>query len=242
MRKLLNANKSKTNLEAQLEAQSDEQLEAQLDALQHKMVSAVRRQSRTADTGLSTVDTTAADTTAADTVIEEEERNSIENLFGDIFKNLTREVYKIIGDRESYSSNPPGKSPGKSPPRKSEQVDIDNFSNLNTILETLAEIIIDDNKEKQLLYKRPKEGSSTHTIKLVSLGMEITYTTLEEFLNKIAAKARAAKTLCFFCAAEIHTAIDNYSNKHKYSKKITTSEEKKIEYNELFELFTPLDI
>ena len=84
------------------------------------------------------------------------------------------------------------------------------------------------------------KGLSTHTIKSVSLGTAITYTTLEEFLNNIAAKTGAAKTLCvwvFKCADEIITAINNYSDKHS---KIITSENKEKEYNELFELFKTL--
>lgn len=233
-----------------------EQLGTKLEVLENEMLHFVEDIAGQPidNTDVSTNEATDASTNAATTNILENEYNIINNFFGDVIYNLTVELHKIISNAEATppivvsSDEPPKKSRSKSRSKSPKipeiastiaQAKIDNYTKLNEILKTLAELLINDKQKKELLYTPPVIGSDTHTIRVIGLRLSINYNSLEDFLEKIAAHVGFAQHLCWFanCTTEIKNGIIEYS---KHYSKIKKASNKEIEYVKLFELFKNL--
>ena len=120
---------------------------------------------------------------------------NIFNQFGDIIKNLTIELHNAIGNTEQTNAIEQMKENEQKsaneqaiaivPTKAVDQSEL-NFNELNNILNFLAENILDNNKKKKELsfteLTASNKKTSTYTIRVITLGIAVSYTTLEEFL------------------------------------------------------------
>ena len=154
------------------------------------------------------------------------EDTNIINQFGDIIRNLTIELHNAIGFTEQ--TNAIEQIIAIEQPKEVLQTD-KNLNELNSILNFLADNILDGNKKKKELSFNELTVSnmktSTYTIRVISLGIAISYATLEEFIDKIANRASTVKSLCWFAGCpeqfikELKTFIElNNATQKDYNK------------------------
>ena len=167
------------------------------------------------------------------------EDTNIINQFGDIIRNLTIELHNAIGFTEQ--TNAIEQIIAIEQPKSEEKLNIlleqpkevlqtdKNLNELNSILNFLADNILDGNKKKKELSFNELTVSnmktSTYTIRVISLGIAISYATLEEFIDKIANRASTVKSLCWFAGCpeqfikELKTFIElNNATQKDYNK------------------------
>lgn len=165
------------------------------------------------------------------------------NQFGDIIKNLTIELHNAIGNTEQTNAIEQMKENEQKsaneqaiaivPTKAVDQSEL-NFNELNNILNFLAENILDNNKKKKELsfteLTASNKKTSTYTIRVITLGIAISYTTLEEFLEKIANRAGTVKSLCWFagCPEKFNTELKKFIELNNTTQK---------DYNKLFKIF-----
>ena len=165
------------------------------------------------------------------------------NQFGDIIKNLTIELHNAIGNTEQTNAIEQMKENEQKsaneqaiaivPTKAVDQSEL-NFNELNNILNFLAENILDNNKKKKELsfteLTASNKKTSTYTIRVITLGIAISYTTLEEFLEKIANRAGTVKSLCWFagCPEKFNTEFKKFIELNNTTQK---------DYNKLFKIF-----
>lgn len=168
---------------------------------------------------------------------------NILNNFGDIIKNLTIELHNAIGYTEQTNAIKQIKENEQKsvneqasaivPTKKVDQSEL-NFNELNNILNFLAENILDNNKKKKELsfteLTESNKKTSTYTIRVITLGIAISYTTLEEFLEKIANRAGTVKSLCWFagCPEKFNTELKKFIELNNVAQK---------DYNKIFKIF-----
>jgi uncharacterized protein YeeX (DUF496 family) len=168
---------------------------------------------------------------------------NIMNQFGDIIKNLTIELHNAIGYTEQINAIEQAKANEQAsannqpiiiaPTNVVDQSEL-NFNELNNILNFLAENILDNNKKKKELsfteLAASNKKTSTYTIRVITLGIAISYTTLEEFLEKIASRAGTVKSLCWFagCPEKFNTELKKFIELNNATQK---------DYNKIFKIF-----
>jgi len=168
---------------------------------------------------------------------------NIFNQFGDIIKNLTIELHNAIGNTEQTNAIEQMKENEQKsaneqaiaivPTKAVDQSEL-NFNELNNILNFLAENILDNNKKKKELsfteLTASNKKTSTYTIRVITLGIAVSYTTLEEFLEKIANRAGTVKSLCWFagCPEKFITELKKFIELNNTTQK---------DYNKLFKIF-----
>ena len=168
---------------------------------------------------------------------------NIFNQFGDIIKNLTIELHNAIGNTEQTNAIEQMKENEQKsaneqaiaivPTKAVDQSEL-NFNELNNILNFLAENILDNNKKKKELsfteLTASNKKTSTYTIRVITLGIAVSYTTLEEFLEKIANRAGTVKSLCWFagCPEKFNTELKKFIELNNATQK---------DYNKLFKIF-----
>ena len=168
---------------------------------------------------------------------------NILNQFGDIIKNLTIELHNAIGYTEQTNAIEQAKENEQTsanaqaiaivPTKAVDQSEL-NFNELNNILNFLAENILDNNKKKKELsfteLTASNKKTSTYTIRVITLGIAISYTTLEEFLEKIANRAGTVKSLCWFarCPEKFNTELKKFIELNNATQK---------DYNKIFKIF-----
>lgn len=168
---------------------------------------------------------------------------NIFNQFGDIIKNLTIELHNAIGNTEQTNAIEQMKENEQKsaneqaiaivPTKAVDQSEL-NFNELNNILNFLAENILDNNKKKKELsfteLTASNKKTSTYTIRVITLGIAVSYTTLEEFLEKIANRAGTVKSLCWFagCPEKFITELKKFIELNNATQK---------DYNKLFKIF-----
>jgi hypothetical protein len=174
---------------------------------------------------------------------------NILNQFGDIIKNLTIELHNAIGYTEQTNAIEQMKENDKAsankqanannqpiviaPTKTVDQSEL-NLNELNNILNFLAENILDNNKKKKELsfteLTASNKKTSTYTIRVITLGIAVSYTTLEEFLEKIANRAGTVKSLCWFagCPEKFNTELKKFIELNNTTQK---------DYNKLFKIF-----
>ena len=145
--------------------------------------------------------------------VKDEENETIDdsnimNKFGDIIKNITVELHNAIGYTEQSNALEQIKAEEKpnttEQPKATEQLNVNqtekNLNELNSILNFLADNILDGNKKKKELSfnELTVSNKKTYTIRVISLGIAVNYTSLEEFIEKIANRAGTVKSLCWF--------------------------------------------
>jgi hypothetical protein len=165
---------------------------------------------------------------------EPHEDSKIMNKFGDIIKNITVELHNAIGYTEQSNAIKQIKAEEK--PNTTEQLNVNqtekNLNELNSILNFLADNILDGNKKKKELSfnELTVSNKKTYTIRVISLGIAVNYTSLEEFIEKIANRAGTVKSLCWFAGCpeqfikELKTFIELNNVTHK-------------DYNHIFKCF-----
>ena len=168
---------------------------------------------------------------------------NILNQFGDIIKNLTIELHNAIGYTEQTNAIEQAKENEQTSanvqaiaivPTKAVDQSKLNFNELNNILNFLAENILDNNKKKKELsfteLTASNKKTSTYTIRVITLGIAISYTTLEEFLEKIANRAGTVKSLCWFagCPEKFNTELKKFIELNNATQK---------DYNKIFKIF-----
>ena len=169
------------------------------------------------------------------------EDSNIMNKFGDIIKNITVELHNAIGYTEQSNALEQIKVEEKSEateqpllvvqPNNVNQTE-KNLNELNSILNFLADNILDGNKKKKELSfnELTVSNKKTYTIRVISLGIAVNYTSLEEFIEKIANRAGTVKSLCWFAGCpeqfikELKTFIELNNATHK-------------DYNNIFKCF-----
>jgi hypothetical protein len=171
------------------------------------------------------------------------EQDNIVIKFGDIIKNLTIELHHVIGYAEQNNmieqikKDEKSKSPEKykvneqeQPAEKIDHVE-KNFNELNSILNLLAENILDAKKKKRELSfsESTIQNTKTYTIRVISLGIAISYTNLEEFIDKIANRAGTVKSLCWFagCPDQFNIELKKFIELNNATKK---------DYNKIFKI------
>ena len=166
--------------------------------------------------------------------------SKIMNKFGDIIRNITVELHNAIGYTEQSNALEQIKveeePTATEQPKATEQLNVNqtekNLNELNSILNFLADNILDGNKKKKELSFNELTVSSkkTYTIRVISLGIAVNYTSLEEFIEKIANRAGTVKSLCWFAGCpeqfikELKTFIELNNATHK-------------DYNNIFKCF-----
>ena len=166
--------------------------------------------------------------------------SKIMNKFGDIIRNITVELHNAIGYTEQSNALKQIKAEEEptatEQPKATEQLNVNqtekNLNELNSILNFLADNILDGNKKKKELSFNELTVSSkkTYTIRVISLGIAVNYTSLEEFIEKIANRAGTVKSLCWFAGCpeqfikELKTFIELNNATHK-------------DYNNIFKCF-----
>ena len=165
---------------------------------------------------------------------EPQEDSKIMNKFGDIIKNITVELHNAIGYTEQSNAIKQIKVEEKSDVTEEPNINQTekNLNELNSILNFLADNILDGNKKKKELSFNELTVSSkkTYTIRVISLGIAVNYTSLEEFIEKIANRAGTVKSLCWFAGCpeqfikELKTFIELNNATHK-------------DYNNIFKCF-----
>ena len=166
--------------------------------------------------------------------------SKIMNKFGDIIRNITVELHNAIGYTEQSNALKQIKAEEEptatEQPKATEQLNVNqtekNLNELNSILNFLADNILDGNKKKKELSFNELTVSSkkTYTIRVISLGIAVNYTSLEEFIEKIANRAGTVKSLCWFAGCpeqfikELKTFIELNNASHK-------------DYNHIFKTF-----
>ena len=166
--------------------------------------------------------------------------SKIMNKFGDIIRNITVELHNAIGYTEQSNALEQIKveeePTATEQPKATEQLNVNqtekNLNELNSILNFLADNILDGNKKKKELSFNELTVSSkkTYTIRVISLGIAVNYTSLEEFIEKIANRAGTVKSLCWFAGCpeqfikELKTFIELNNASHK-------------DYNHIFKTF-----
>jgi hypothetical protein len=150
------------------------------------------------------------------------EDSNIMNKFEDVIKNLTIELHHAIGYTEQTNAIEQIKANEQptviAQPIVIEQPNINqhekNLHELNNILNFLADNILDRNKKKKELSfsELTVANRNTQTIRVISLGIAITYTTLEEFIEKIANRAGTVKSLCWVagCPDQFNTELKKF--------------------------------
>jgi hypothetical protein len=204
--------------------------EKKLDNLQNDMIKIVE------ETAIEDVVVTSEDNAS---------NNDILTLFGDVFKNITIELHNVIGNTEQTRElleEPKNEGIQKKVLSKelqelqelqgNEEQKEPNISSLNAILEAVADNFYDPNNKKMLkkdlLFTTniSKDGQSTFTIRAVSLGISINYTTMKEFFDKIASRIDFALNLCWFIGcpenlvAELKTFKSLHANYNKNPRKV----------------------
>jgi len=172
---------------------------------------------------------------------EPHEDSNIMNKFGDIIKNITVELHNAIGYTEQSNAIKQIKVEEQSneteqpllvvQPNNVNQIE-NNLNELNSILNFLADNILDGNKKKKELSfnELTVSNKKTYTIRVISLGIAVNYTSLEEFIEKIANRAGTVKSLCWFAGCpeqfikELKTFIELNNATHK-------------DYNHIFKTF-----
>jgi hypothetical protein len=170
-------------------------------------------------------------------VVESEaiEDSNIFNKFGDIIKNLTIELHNSIGFTEQTNAIEQSISVEEpkevQEPKEVEQTD-KNLNELNSILNFLADNILDDKKKKKefSFCELTTSNTSTYTIRVISLGIAISYTTLEEFIEKIANRAGTVKSLCWFagCPEQFNIELKKFIDLNNATQK---------DYDKIFKTF-----
>ena len=164
--------------------------------------------------------------------VKEEENDTTEdnilNKFGDIIKNFTIELHNAIGYTEQTNEIALAVNDRAKTNEQANEIALaanehdqnnKNFNELNNILNFLADNIFDGSKKKkELSFNKSK---ATYTIRVVSLGIAVSYSTLEEFFDKIANRAGTVKTLCWVarCPEKFMLELKNFIEQHNASQK-----------------------
>jgi len=165
------------------------------------------------------------------------------NKFEDIIKILTIELHNAIGYTEQINAIEQTKVMEQT--NTNEKINTNeiinqvnqaekNLNELNNILKFLADNILDGNKKKkELLFTEltaSNNNKSTYTIRVISLGIAITYATLEEFIEKIANRAGTVKSLCWFagCPEQFNIELKKFIKLNNMVKK---------DYDNIFKIF-----
>ena len=212
------SNKNKNNEELQSSITTFE--ENKLDVLENEMITMVEN-------------------------VKDEENETIDdsnilNKFGDIIRNITVELHNAIGYTEQSNALEQIKAEEEptatEQPKATEQPNTNqtekNLHELNNILNFLADNILDGNKKKKELSfnELTVSNKNTYTIRVISLGIAVNYSSLEEFIDKIANRAGTVKSLCWFAGCpeqfikELKTFIELNNATHK-------------DYNQIFKCF-----
>jgi hypothetical protein len=169
------------------------------------------------------------------------QQNNIATKFGDIIKNLTIELHHVIGyaeqnnmieqiKKDEKSKSPEKHKANEQPVEKIDQVE-KNFNELNSILNLLAENILDAKKKKRELSFSESTilNTRTYTIRVISLGIAISYANLEEFIDKIAIRAGTVKSLCWFagCPDQFNIELKKFIELNNATQK---------DYNKIFKI------
>jgi hypothetical protein len=154
------------------------------------------------------------------------------NKFGDIIKNLTIELHNAIGYTEQTNAIEQAKVIEQVDTNERANTNIEdvdqtekNLNELNNILKFLADNILDGSKKKKELsfteLTASNKQTSTYTIRVISLGIAITYTTLEEFIEKIANRSGTVKSLCWFarCPEQFNIELKKFIELNNIVKK-----------------------
>lgn len=161
--------------------------------------------------------------------------NNFLKLFDDVFKNVTIELHNVIGNTEQTieileEPKNDGKQDNVLLPTELQKIkdnEEPNISNLNAILDALADNFYDPNNKKtlkkELLFttNTSKDGQPTFTIRAVALGISVNYTTMKEFFDKIASRVDFALNLCWFigCPVTLVTELKTFKSLHaNYNK------------------------
>jgi hypothetical protein len=175
---------------------------------------------------------------------------NILNQFGDIIKNLTIELHNAIGyteqtneieqmkeDEQTKADNQDKSKANKqaSPNVKTNVIEQSekNLTELNNILNFLADNVLDNNKKNEFSFtelKSSDKSTSTYTIRVINLGIAISYTTLDEFLEKITNRAGTVKSLCWFagCPEQFNIELKKFIELNNTTQK---------EYDKIFKTF-----
>jgi hypothetical protein len=223
----INCSSSSTPSSSKILKKLNDLEEKKLDNLQNDMIKIVE------ETAIEDVVVTSEDNAS---------NNDILTLFGDVFKNITIELHNVIGNTEQTREileEPKNEGIQEKVLSKELQGNEElkelkepNISSLNAILEAVADNFYDpDNKKtlkKDLSFTTniSKDGQSTFTIRAVSLGISINYTTMKEFFDKIASRIDFALNLCWFIGcpenlvAELKTFKSLHANYNKNPRKV----------------------
>ena len=178
------------------------------------------------------------------------EDTNVLNQFGDIIKNLTIELHNAIGyteqtnEIEQMKINEQTKVNNQDQSKANKQTSANvktnavdqsekNLNELNNILNFLADNVLDNNKKKELSFtelKSSDKNPSTYTIRVINLGIAISYTTLDEFLEKITNRAGTVKSLCWFagCPEQFNIELKKFIELNNTTQK---------DYDKIFKIF-----
>ena len=148
----------------------------------------------------------------------------IVKVFDDVLKNLTIELHNVLGYTEQtvaiiedhYQEESPAKLTAKQQsPKRSEEPKI---TDLNEILEALANNFYDLKNKKELLFTEHNSngGTSSYSIRHNYYGISITYSTLKEFFDKISSRVDFVMSLCwmFSCPEQLVMKIKKLKTLH----------------------------
>ena len=172
---------------------------------------------------------------------EEITDSNVMNKFRDIINNLTIELHHAIGYTEQTNAkeksieivlHKEAEQPKEVEHSEEIQQTDKNLIELNSILNFLADNILDDKKNKKELSfsELTTSETSTYTIRVISLGIAISYTTLEEFIEKIANRAGTVKSLCWFagCPEQFKIELKKFIDLNNATQK---------DYDKIFKIF-----